>query len=338
MAQSCTKTNDNRTSVKCPYCESEYKHQYSLNKHIRDKHSALVTEPSPVVETHPVDVDIVPNIQHSNVIQSNNNICHNDIKNVNHNHNHNQNNFNINFAANLDVDHVFNLISTKFGPEYIKKGETGLYDFIYYEIFTDPVDSSKTAIVCNNYKDHVFYYAVLDEHNKPIIREDISLEQLNKFLSNYNFLFRSIINSQSPCKIGCIGVTNNETRKNLDALVDAMTERKKMPIYIAEKIKTDIHREDAWCEPVLTEEMTRLKIKNLEQQGKMSYSNQTLNEQEQKAMDDLALRDRLLAPDRLKVVQQKMKAGKAKVMRKTKKRNPLKPTKPLETIETIQEE
>jgi hypothetical protein len=260
---------------------------------------------------------------------------HND-NSVTHNSVNNYNSYNINYFPNLEPNHIFNLFLTKFGPKYISQGENGLYEFIFCEIFTDPNDSNNTAIVCINYKEEIFHYGTLNKNGVPVIREDISLSEFNKYLRNFNGLLRTLVTKTSDFTSGFLNAKSEDMQKNLDALIDAMTSRKKMPSYIANKIRSRT-RNDDHISDIVSEDMLKLWLKEGEEKGIACYQTHVPSERELKAKEDLKIRDRLLTPEMIEHRKVSLEQKKKKVMKKVTRHISLTPKK-LTIGDTIKEE
>ena len=323
QSQSCPRTAKARGEFVCPECSAKYKHLYTLKRHLKicSPASNQSTEPEQEISTSFGSSSTVTNSPITSLINSD------------------HNNITINYYANLDVERITKLFAEKFGPEYIKQGENGLYEFIYCEILTDPLDSKNTAIICVNQRDQVFHYGVFDPYGKPVIREDVSLTKFNTYLQSFNGLIRTLVSRASPYYIGCVGVNNEETKKNVDTLINSMIERKKMPLYLIDKVGPPPVKQEL-VDPlsvVLSEEEQQLMIKKLEDEGLMPYMNYVPTEEEKKAMEELAIRDRLLTPERIKQRNTKLKTDKKKLMSRVQKKMSIKPSKTLAVDETIQE-
>ena len=255
---------------------------------------------------------------------------------TNNDHSVNHNHYYINLYPDLSHKRVHNLFATKLSPEYISQGETGLYEFIFCEIFTDPTNPNKTAIMCVNYKEEIFHYGMLDDKGQPVIREDISLSEFNRYLHNFDGLIHRAIHKSMTHIDGLLNATSEDTKKNLDALVDAMTSRKKMPSYIADKIrsiKPDNTPLSRYISPKIIESWTD----ELEKNGQMAYQTHVPTERELKAKEELKIRDRLLTPEKIAERQARMERGKKKVMKKVNKHLGFEPKK-LRIKKPIEEE
>ena len=331
--KTCADTKSSRERFICSYCSSEYNHQSSLNRHLN------------ICSSRPVPNEILPQsnpIEQAETISSGNynisNISHSTID-AGHNDNsiHNSvNNYHINYFPNLDPKHIFDIFLTKFGPKYISQGENGLYEFIFCEIFTDPEDSSKTSIVCIDYKEEIFHYGSLNKDGVPIVREDISLSEFNKYLKNFNGLIRTLVTKTSDFTSGLLNARSCDMQKNLDALVNAMTSRKKMPSYIANKIRLRMHNNN-YINDIVSEDILKMWLEEGEEKGIACYQTHVPTERELKAKEELNIRDRLLTPERIEQRKVILERKKKKVMKNVTKRIILKPKK-IRISETIDEE
>ena len=174
------------------------------------------------------------NTTHTN--NSNNNNTNTNSNNINSNNTNtiHQINYFVNFSREQMTDHFY----SKFGAKYINRGEEGLYDFFYWEVFTDPSNPNNTAIKCTNHKNHRFIYGMLNSDGTTEIVEDISLKKFNEYLSRYNKVIIDIIDEFHPRSIGCLGYTNEEANKKVQTLIKSMIERKNMSSYMAKKCRT----------------------------------------------------------------------------------------------------
>jgi len=339
--QSCPDTKMNRERFICSYCSSEYNHQSSLSRHLnicssRPVHtdsSCNVPQPNHVEQTATMASGNhnISNISHSTIDTG-----HNDNSTHNTLNDNSVSNYNINYFPNLDPKHIFDIFLTKFGPKYISQGENGLYEFIFCEIFTDPEDSSKTSIICIDYKEEIFHYGSLNKDGVPIVREDISLSEFNKYLKNFNGLIRTLVTKTSDFTSGLLNTRSCDMQKNLDALVNAMTSRKKMPSYIANKIRLRMHN-DNHINDVVSEDILKMWLEEGEKKGIACYQTHVPTERELKANEDLKIRDRLLTPEKIEQRKIILEKNKKKVMKNVTKRITLK-TKKLRISDTINEE
>lgn len=339
--QSCPDTKLNRERFICSYCSSEYKQRCSLNRHLN------------ICSSRPVLANRTGDTSHPNIVDQTATMssCENSFAHINHStidtgHNDNSthvtnndnsvNNYNINYFPNLEPNHIFNLFLTKFGPKYISQGENGLYEFIFCEIFTDPNDSNNTAIVCINYKEEIFHYGTLNKNGVPVIREDISLSEFNKYLRNFNGLIRTLVTKTSDFTTGFLNAKSEDMQKNLDALIDAMTSRKKMPSYIANKIRSRT-RNDDHIGDIVSEDMLKLWLEEGEKKGIACYQTHVPTERELKAKEDLKIRDRLLTPEMIEQRKVSLEKKRKKVMKKITRHISITPKK-LTIGDTINEE
>jgi hypothetical protein len=188
------------------------------------------------------------------------------------------NNLHFGYNANISDQNMIKLLMTKFDSEYIKQGEDGLYEFVYWEVFTDPMNPKNTAIICPNYRDKRFIYGTVDEEGKTKIIEDYSLVGFNEYLSKYNKVIVKIINSYSPLAIGCLGYTHEVTNQRVENLIKSMIERKNMKYYMANKIRakelSDLPKNE------LSDDVIDQYIEYFEDQNLASYQKYVPSEEE----------------------------------------------------------
>ena len=120
--QSCILTKDKREVFSCPHCPSEYKHQFSLNRHLPlcpNKPTDINNQETiqPVIQENISSNVSCGDINHSTVHNSpttnNDNSTHNTLNDNTVNHNH----YYINLYPDLTHNRVHNLFATKFSPE-----------------------------------------------------------------------------------------------------------------------------------------------------------------------------------------------------------------------------
>jgi hypothetical protein len=162
----------------------------------------------------------------------------------NHSHSHNQtivnNHYNIKYTADLSSRNMLEQIIFFLKDDYIKKGEEGFCEFLLEKVFTDPKDVTKLAIACTNYNQQKFVYAMKDDSNQtPFIQEDTKLTQLDeKHLSKYDKYIKEVLIKHSDKLVNCKGKTTKETKQNVQAFLDTVLNRKKLPPLMARKIRS----------------------------------------------------------------------------------------------------
>jgi hypothetical protein len=171
-SKACKALPKNTGTYTCPFCQKEYSHQDNCIRHMKtcpNKPASLTDDPKPIPSiiaiTQLPPVPVIPS-----TVQENSNNSSTQVRQINSNNTTttttNSNNVNsnntvtqhINYFINLSNDVMTDHFLTKFGPNYIKQGEEGLYQFIYWEVFTDPSNPTNTAIRCTNHKMHRFIY------------------------------------------------------------------------------------------------------------------------------------------------------------------------------------
>jgi hypothetical protein len=207
-------------SLECEFCSKTFASKYSLERHMNTCK------------------------QKQNNVHISNSHSHSHNNNHNHNNSHNVNaetvNIynNITYHADLSDKNLYRLLYSKLRPQYLKDGEEGFYNFIQYELFSDPLDCKKTAIVCTNYKEERFIYGFINEEGKPELKEDISLKSFDRQLSKFDKIMEGIVRDYEPTKLNCMSVDPLKTAERVYNLVQSITQRPNMSSSMAQRVRT----------------------------------------------------------------------------------------------------
>ena len=298
----CPIKTENRIAHSCPFCHKEYTRKGFCENHIRtcpQRPGNLAIDPEPIPSQViqaiiPERYDRTSPAIPANVISSNQTRpitnCANNDNHINTTNNHNShnttnnnsniviNNLHFDYNANISDKNMMKLFTSKFDQKYIKQGEYGLYEFVYWEVFTDPMNPKNTAIICPNHRDKRFIYGTVDEEGQTNIIEDYSLVGFNEYLSKYNKVIVKMINNCSPFSIGCLGYTHEVTNQRVENLINSMIERKNMKYYMANKIRAK--ELSALSKNELTDDVIDQYIEYYEDQNLTWYQNYIPSEEE----------------------------------------------------------